>query len=198
MVPFTTLTSLWHRPAAWMRTRTSWGRTSRTSTSSRTSSSPVQTMPFISSRSRGSLGVRCWIGAARSGPSALPHDRLHLAVGVQPPRAAVAADAAVLEAAERRLMVALEGVDADVAGLQQLGDRHGPAGVAGEHVVVEAVGAVVGDRDRLVLVVERDGHDDRAEDLLAGRLHLVGGVGQECRRDVVAGVDLGSLAPHPR
>ena len=52
MVPLTTLTSLWQSPAAWMRTRTSWGRTSRTSTSSRTSSSPVHTMPFISSRSR--------------------------------------------------------------------------------------------------------------------------------------------------
>jgi len=44
MVPSITLTSLWHRPAASIRTRTSSGRTSRTSTSSRTSSSPVQTI----------------------------------------------------------------------------------------------------------------------------------------------------------
>ena len=38
MVPFTTDTSEWHSPAAWTRTRTSFARRSRTSTSSRTSS----------------------------------------------------------------------------------------------------------------------------------------------------------------
>src|ERR687897_942848 len=46
MVPSITDTSLWHNPALTIRTRTSWGCGSRTATSSRTSSSPVQTIPF--------------------------------------------------------------------------------------------------------------------------------------------------------
>ena len=45
MVPFSTDTSEWQSPALRMSTMTSWGRSSRTSTSSRTSSSPVQTSP---------------------------------------------------------------------------------------------------------------------------------------------------------
>src|SRR3954469_24344165 len=47
MVPSMTDTSLWHSPAWWMRTLTSCGRGSRTSTSSRTSSSPVHTTAFM-------------------------------------------------------------------------------------------------------------------------------------------------------
>ena len=47
MVPSMTDTSLWHRPALTIRTRTSWGRTSRTATSSRTSSRPVHTIPCM-------------------------------------------------------------------------------------------------------------------------------------------------------
>ena len=47
IVPSITDTSLWHSPALTMRTRTSSCCGPRTSTSSRTSSSPVHTMPFM-------------------------------------------------------------------------------------------------------------------------------------------------------
>ena len=56
--------------------------------------------------------------------------RLQLAVGVEAEAAAVAADAALLEAAERRLVVALRGVDPDVAGAQLLGDAEARASVS--------------------------------------------------------------------
>ena len=47
MVPSSTDTSEWHSPALAIRTTTSWGRGPRTSTSARTSSSPVHTNPRI-------------------------------------------------------------------------------------------------------------------------------------------------------
>ena len=52
--------------------------------------------------------------------------RLQLAVGVEAEAAAVAADAAHLEAAEGRLVVALRGVEADVAGAELLGHAQAP------------------------------------------------------------------------
>src|SRR5688572_22248774 len=103
-----------------MRTRTSWGRGSRTATSSRTSSSPVQTIPLTES------------------PSSRPDERLELAVGVHGEAAAVAADARELEAAEGGLRALLGGVDGDAPRAQLAGDAHAPGGVAGEDVVVEA------------------------------------------------------------
>src|SRR4051794_39777758 len=80
----------------------------------------------------------CAVGptAWRAG-SAGPDDRLHLRVRVQPERPAVTADARLLEAAERGLVVALQRVDADVARPQPLGDVPRPAGVLREHVAVE-------------------------------------------------------------
>src|SRR4029079_5399557 len=78
-------------------------------------------------------------------PSAGPDDGLHLGVGEDAEVAAVAADAAPLSPPERGLVVALGGVDADVAGAQALGDGIGPLGVAREHVVVETEVARVGD-----------------------------------------------------
>src|SRR5207253_5630932 len=86
--------------------------------------------------------------------SAGPDDALQLGVGVEPEVAVVATDAAHLETAEGGLVIALGGVDADVAGLQLLGDRVRASRVLRVHVVVEAVVAVVGDGDRLLVVVE--------------------------------------------
>src|SRR3954471_11231984 len=103
--------------------------------------------------------------------SAGPDDALELGVGVQAERAAVAADAGLLEPAERGLVVALRGVDADVARPQLLRHPHGPRRVRREDVVVQPELGAVGQRDPLVLVVE--GHDDHdgTEDLLLHHLH---------------------------
>src|SRR5207237_4748519 len=127
---------------------TSTTRPSRTPTSARRRANPVPstTTPPVTTRSYA------------ISPSFLtrPDDGLQLGVGVQAELAAVAADAAHLEAAERRLHVALRGVDADVAGLELLRDAEGLGRVARVDVVVEAELAVVGDGDALLLVVEGD------------------------------------------
>src|SRR3954453_21811395 len=129
MVPSITDTSLWHTPAAWMSTRTSSGRRSRTVRSVTTLRPPSSnTIPFTGLLSNSS----------RCDGSAGPDDGLQLAVGVEAEAPAVATDAAELEAAEGQLVVALGRVDADVASAQLLGDGVGPGGVGREHVVVQA------------------------------------------------------------
>src|SRR4030095_11845762 len=133
MVPSMTETSLWHSPALTIRTRTSCGSGPRTSTSSRTSSCPVHTIPFIG------LGLR-----PSSRPSSRPHDRLELAVRVEPEPAPVPADAGEFDPAERRLRVLLRGVDGDRARAELAGHPHAAGAVPGEHVVVEAVVGPVG------------------------------------------------------
>src|SRR5690606_23109418 len=75
--------------------------------------------------------------------------------------------------AEAGLLVAAEGrpvpdgrvrVHRQVAGTHTAGDPQRPADVAGEDGAGQAVFGVVGHGDRLVLVVERQYRDDRAED----------------------------------
>src|SRR5690606_8823817 len=182
IVPSITETSLWHSPAWWMRTRTSCGRGSRTSTSSRTSSSPVQTMPFMA------------VSPSRWPSSPRPHDRLQLAVGVQGEAAPVAPDARPLEPAEGRLGALLDGVERHRPRPQPAGDAQRLRRVAGEDVVVEAELGAVGQGDGLVLVVEGQRHDDGPEDLLLHDPHLGLAVGDERRRDVEAAGQVGPLA----
>ena len=78
---------------------------------------------------------------------------------------------------------------------QPLGDGHRPRRVLREHVVVQAELGAVGERDRLVLVVEGEHDDDRAEDLLLHRLHVGPAVGEQRRaRRRSPVVDVGPLA----
>src|SRR3954452_22039480 len=105
-------------------------------------------------------------------PLARPDDALQLAVSMQAEDPAVAADAGHLEPAERRLVVALHRVDADVAAAQLPGHPVAADRVRGPDVVVEPEGRAVGQRDRLVLVVERLHHNHRTEELLLRYPHL--------------------------
>src|SRR3954464_15248292 len=98
--------------------------------------------------------------------SAGPDDGLELGVRVEAEGAAVAAHAGLLEPAERGLVVALRGVDADVAGSQLLRHPHGAGRVRGEHVVVQPELGAVGEGHAFVLVVERNHDHHRSEDLL--------------------------------
>src|SRR4051794_5071837 len=66
----------------------------------------------------GPAPLRAGIPGSRPLRSCRPHHRLHLGVRVEAEVAAVATDAAHLEATEGRLHVALRGVDADVPGPQ--------------------------------------------------------------------------------
>ena len=68
---------------------------------------------------------------------------------------ALAADAGVLVAAERRDLGREDAlVDRDDAGLERLGNAEHPADVAGVEVGGEAVLGLVGEPDHLVLVLE--------------------------------------------
>ena len=94
-------------------------------------------------------------------------DGLGLQVLLKALDAALAADAAALVAAERRVgAVEHAAVDAERAGPDAPGDRHAAFGRPRHHRAGQAEGAVVGDPHRLVVVVERQHHQHRAEDLL--------------------------------
>src|SRR5262249_14383720 len=99
-------------------------------------------------------------------PSRPPRDLLHLGVLLHPPTAALAADAALLEATER----AIEHVDAVVdphhAGADALGQLDRSRRVPGVDRAPESVGRLVRDAHGLVLVPEGDHRHHRAEDLL--------------------------------
>src|SRR3954471_19047648 len=119
-----------------------------------------------------------------------PDDALQLAVSMQAEDPAVAPDAGHLEPAERCLVVALHRVDSDVAAAELSRDPVAAHRVRGPDVVVEPEGRAVGERDSLVLVVERLHDDDRTEELLLGHPHLVLHAGEQRRSDVVAGFGL--------
>src|SRR4051812_25597770 len=127
-------------------------------------------------------------------PLARPDDALQLAVSMQAEDTAVAPDAGHLEPAERRLVVALHGVDADVAAAELSRDPVAAHRVRGPHVVVEPEGRAVGQRNGLVLIVERLDDDDGTEELLLRNPHLVLHAGEQRRSDVVAGLGLGPCA----
>src|SRR4051794_17482891 len=122
--------------------------------------------------------------------SARPDDALELAVSVQPEHSTVTPDSALLEPAERRLMVALHGVDADVATSQLTCHSVATDGVGGPDIVIEPEGGAVGDGDRLVLVVERLDDDDRTEELLLRDPPAVLHAGEQRRRHVEPRVEL--------
>src|SRR5215210_7765912 len=139
-------------------------------------------------------------------------DVLYLGVVVEGVRAELASDAGVLEAAEG-------GADPD-GGVGVYGDharlhtpRHaqGAGAVLGPDRAREAVDGVVGLPDGVFFVIEGDHRDDGAEDLLPGRLIVVGDRGQnggrvpepgalrclapECHRRILGDVGGDLLAP---
>ena len=122
MVPSSTDTSEWHRPALTMRTTTSWGRGPRTSTSSRTSSSPVQTIPRISSNPPGRQDLAGEAGVGLQ--LAVDHDRHAVDDGgVDALRLRRPAGGAVREVVGEVLLVGADGVGVE---------DHDVGGVAGE------------------------------------------------------------------
>src|SRR4051812_36650262 len=114
-------------------------------------------------------------GAIESAGRGVAHrhqDALQLAERGQPLRAVLAADPGALEAAERRAHVEGVPVDAVGAGADLFGDLVAVIDVRRPHRSGEAVVAVVGDLDRLLLGVVGDHRQDRAEDLLLRDRHL--------------------------
>ncbi len=101
-------------------------------------------------------------------------DGLDLGVLVEAGGAVLAADAAGLVAAERRVgAVAGGAVDAEESGAQASGDGQPVFDRAGHHVARQPVRAVVRDPHRIVLVRVRDDGKHRTEDLLLRDGHRV-------------------------
>src|SRR5439155_679987 len=115
-----------------------------------------------------------------------PPDVLELAVRPERPLAADTADTGELVAAERGVGVERAAVDLHRPGPHGARDAQPAGGVAGPDVAVEPVVGVVGERDRLGLVAERDRGDHRPEDLLARDRHVVARAGEERRLHVIA------------
>src|SRR5262245_50545913 len=112
-------------------------------------------------------------------PSPAPADVLDLRVFLEPPAPALAADAALLEAAERGVDEVEAVVDPHRAGADAACERHGARRVTGVDRAAEAVGRVVGDAHRLVVVAEGDHGHHRPEDLLAGDADVVRDVAED-------------------
>src|SRR4051794_38211514 len=183
--------------AQWLsRTTTvSWSRVSKTSRRSRSRpGTRLKSSPPLSSRRGCSGSMIVGTCASRPAPTISPirppslrgeHAVLDVAVEVEAPGAALAADPAVPVAAERRCEVAdEEAVHPDGAGVQPRRHPVRARGVAGDESGGETVLGVVGHRDALVLGAEGLQREDGAEDLvaddLAGRIDTL-----EDRREVV-------------
>src|SRR5262245_11794801 len=124
-----------------------------------------------------------------------PH-ALHLRVQVERVATELTAVAALLVAAERRGGVE-HVVAVDPHGTGPDGARHPVrlAHVARPDAGREAVERVVALQDRVVLVLEGDDRDHRAEDLLARDAHVVAHPGEDRRLDEVALLEaLGGVA----
>src|SRR3954469_23067209 len=107
-----------------------------------------------------------------------------------------AAEAGVLDAAPGALAGAVaEGVvvDPDHSRLDPPGDAGAALAVLGPDRGAEAELGVVGEVDRLLLGVDDDDRQDRAEDLLAHDPHLVGDAGEDGGGDVAAASEDGRV-----
>ena len=124
---------------------------------------------------------------ARKRAEALGRHRLDFGVGLEGLVAHFAAHAGLLVPAERQGRVEdVVAVDPDGAGAELLGQRVRLGDVLGPDPGAQAVAGVVRLGGDLVQAPERLGHHDRAEDFLAGDLHVRAGVGDDGGLDEVA------------
>src|SRR5690606_25971800 len=168
-------------------------------TSLRSSRRPVTrviSLPSFSSRRSCSGSTMVGTCASRPAPTISPmvapslrggDGVLQVAVEVEAPGAALAADAGLARAAEERAQVPYEeAVDPDGPGDQPGGDERGPLAVAGGDGGGQAGAGVVGQPDGLVLGVEGLERQHRAEDLLLDDLAVLGDVREQGRLVVQA------------
>src|ERR1700730_899662 len=128
---------------------------------------------------------------AASLPGGIPH-RFDLGVLVETGHTVLPAHTAVLVSTERRVgAVRRAAVDAHEAGLDPAGHRQRVLQGAGHDVAGQAVHAVVGDPDRVFLVVERDDAQHRPEDLLLSNGHGVVDIGEKRWPYVISLVETG-------
>src|SRR6056297_3068957 len=115
----------------------------------------------------GTLRFYARAATADSGAGRPAGDGLDLEEVLDPPFAAFAPVARLLHAAEGRAGGARLAVHLHHARAQRPGEPVGPRGIAGLDVIGQPVGCVVGNRDAVLLVIEGNDRQDRAEDFLA-------------------------------
>src|SRR4051794_1089754 len=103
-----------------------------------------------------------------------------------PEPSVLAAVAGLLVSAERRERVVGATVDLDLPGAELASDGLGALGIARPHPAGEPVLGVVGDADRVLLVVVGHDRQHRAEDLLLGDRHLGRDLAEDGRPHEVA------------
>src|SRR5262245_2955452 len=129
-------------------------------------------------------------GIAAAGAIVDPY-ALGLQVALDRLRAVLTAEARGLVAAERHGEAhGAIGVDPHGAGADALGYRGGALDRLRPDAGAEAVGDVVGDGDRFLLVFELDDGQHRPEHLLLGDAHLVVDAGEDCGLDEVLAAPL--------
>src|SRR5262249_52717273 len=116
-------------------------------------------------------------------------DGLQLQEFAQAGLAPLATVSGLLVTAEGAAEVGLRAVHVNVAAADPLGDLPGALDVRRRDVARQTIERVVGDLDRLVLVLVVDDGEHRAEDLLAGDGHVVADVGEDRGPDEVALLD---------
>src|ERR1700722_15677164 len=92
---------------------------------------------------------------------------------LDPERSEFAADAGVLESAERRLLIVQKSVDRDAAGEDSRGYATRAVTVRAPPVSVKTVLRIVGDPDRILVVPVCDDREDGPEDLFPGDCHII-------------------------
>src|SRR6266849_7199006 len=112
--------------------------------------------------------------------------RLGLEEFLQTELAQLAAAAGLLEAAEGSQRIEAAAVHVHLAGAEAAGDALGASGVAGPDAAGQAVHRVVGDADRVVVVLVRQDRQHRTEDLLPRDGHRRLHAREDGRLDVVA------------
>src|SRR5690625_1534474 len=119
-------------------------------------------------------------------------DRLDLGELLDAFEAPLAADTTLLVTPEGQVTGDADAaVDAESAGANALGDRHGTLGRA-DHHAAETVHAVVGDANGVFLILVGDHDQYRPENLLLGDAHVVGNVHEAGRLDEEAVAHVGA------
>lgn len=75
---------------------------------------------------------------------------------------------------EWRLVISLHRINTDISGTKPSGYSHRSGGIAAEDVVVEPEDGAVSYRNSFLFLIERNRHNDWAENLFLGHCHFRG------------------------
>src|SRR5690606_38624716 len=113
-------------------------------------------------------------------------DGRHLEVSGGPFRTALTAHARLLEATERLVRINDHAVDRNVARTDATGNRVSTLGSRRIDRCIQALLGIIGLANRIILILEGDDGNDRAEDFLLGDIHVGLDVDENSRLNIEA------------